>query len=535
MLSTRYNLFFLSLLLFSAALPLSAGAISVAGGVAVLAAIASQKAGQKPEPVRSRICYWFPVTVFTLQLVGLVFTSNTAGALYDLKKAAPFLLMPLAFFVAPPLTSIQRTTILKLFAGAVIVSAGLTMVQYYRSGSTTILNTQFAGFIHHIRFSLMVLFAIVVIAGVAVARETGRVARGGAITAIAFLLFFLVWHQSLTGLSTFIGIVFIVSVYFSFKLKPLKYRLALLVVLVVVTAIPAGTVYRVVREFYSVDPVDVATLPAQTAQGHPYTHDWSDRLTENGHYIGLYMSEAELREAWNRRSAVGFDSLTPEGYKVGDTVIRYLTSLNLPKDAAGVRALSAQDIVRIENGVANYRLGSNHFSLYPRLYVTIWEIDRYLKSGNSENKSVAQRLEYLRAAWKVWTQHFWFGVGPGNWKQAYADAYQSMGSAMKPEQYADAHNQYLAWLARLGLIGTSAILFSLIFPVWSTGAWKNPYGALFILIVAIGNLGDSNLDTHSGAWFFIFFYCLLLMPQTAGRSGLCSGDTGLATGDANRV
>ncbi|WP_372775546.1 O-antigen ligase family protein [Mangrovibacterium sp.] len=133
-----------------------------------------------------------------------------------------------------------------------------------------------------------------------------------------------------------------------------------------------------------------------------------------------------------------------------------------------------------------------------------------MKTGNANDKSLAQRIEYYTAAWSIWHDNFWFGVGTGNWKVAYQQAYQEMGSDMAEDQYADAHNQYLAWLVRFGLLGTLLILCLLALPIIQSGMCRNAIGMAFVAILLISNLGDSNLDTHVGGYFFILFYCLFL-------------------------
>lgn len=513
------KLFFYSLIFVAAALPLSAAAISLGGGLALVAALVEFFRARSKAVTVPQISYLFPTFIFGLQLLSFLCTSNHAAGVYDLKKALPFLLIPLAFFLAPPISERQRQLLLQIFSVAVVVSAMGAMLQFYRADNRSILDAQFAGFIHHIRFSLMVLLAIASLLLSAFNLKNKRsLALGLHVSAILFLLLFLVWHQSLTGISTLIILVFAICFYFGFKLKRPRIRLGLLALVLVGVFAPALFVGKVAYDFYNTDKVEAAALPQFTANGNPYINDLSNQFTENGHYIGLYLSEVELGEAWNKRSTLDYDSTTPEGYRVSDTIIRYLTSKNLTKDAEGVAALTGQDIRWIEEGISNYKLAGNGFSLYPRLYVTIWEMDHYLKTGNSENKSVAQRFEYLKAGWTIWMEHFWFGVGVGNWKEAYADAYREMGSSMRPEQYADAHNQYLSWLARLGLLGTAFILCCLVYPVVRLKSWKTTLAGIFFAIILVSNFGDSNLDTHSGGYFFVFFYCLFLVPSHSKKS-----------------
>ncbi|WP_170111289.1 O-antigen ligase [Mangrovibacterium marinum] len=325
-----------------------------------------------------------------------------------------------------------------------------------------------------------------------------------------FLLFFLFWQQSLTGIITLGVVVLVFLLELISRPGSQKVRIGIGTVLILILLIPSIYILKVIGDYYNKDQIDPNTLPAATAEGHQYVHDFSNPFTENGHYIGLYLCEDELKPAWNKRSAYRYQSADANGNRLSDTLVRYLTSKNLPKDASGIAALDEQDIQNIEAGISNYKLAGAKFSLYPRLYVSVWELDHFFKTGNSNHKSIAQRIEYLKAAWMIWRDNLWFGVGTGNWKEAYREAYQAMGSKMDESQYADAHNQYMAWLVRFGIVGTSAIIILLLWPVIAYRAYQSSLITSLLLIFFVANLGDSNLDTHAGGYLFLFFYALFL-------------------------
>jgi len=391
----------------------------------------------------------------------------------------------------------------------------ITYCKFQLGDQIALLDAQYVGFIHHIRFSLMILVVFLIQFYLANRRwqEYSLYRRAVAIMLNLFLLFFLFWQQSLTGILTlgFLGGYLLVTMVL--KTRNGKKLIGLICLLVSIVIIPLGYIAKVVYDFYNKDQIVVEDLPAATVNGHVYLHDIANPFTENGHFIGMYQCEKELREAWKQRSSFQYDGDDGNGNKIKDTLIRYLTSLNLPKDASGVTALADVDVRNIEAGISNYKLAGTKLSLYPRLYVSVWELDHYFKTGNSNHKSIAQRIEYSKAAWMIWKENFWFGVGPGNWKQAYHDAYKAMDSKMDESEYADAHNQYLAWLVRFGLIGTLIIIFLLAWPVVQAGAYKSPIFVVFLLIAVISNLGDSNLDTHAGGYFFLFFFSLFLVNR----------------------
>lgn len=326
----------------------------------------------------------------------------------------------------------------------------------------------------------------------------------------SFFVVFLLWHQSFTGIVTFLGMSSIGIFLLTRQFKNRKNKVIAFSIMVFLILFPvAYTIYAIDR-FYDTDEIVAEQLETKTALGNPYKHDLKNERIENGHYVGLYWSEDEMKEAWNKRAHLKYDEKDQYGYEVRFTLVRYLTSKNLRKDAEGVNQLTEQDIRNIENGISNYLLVQKGISLYPRVYITIWELDTYLKTGYANQQSVSQRIEYIKAALRIIKDHFFFGVGTGNWKAAYREAYQKNKSQMDPARYGDAHNQYLNYMVKFGLVGLLWILFAIIYPVVKTRSYRNPIFFLFLVSMAIANLGDSNLETHVGSSFFVLFYCLFL-------------------------
>ena len=158
----------------------------------------------------------------------------------------------------------------------------------------------------------------------------------------------------------------------------------LLLSLFLVVLIPSIYFGYALNRFYCYDKVDMPSLENETAQGNRYIHDVGNHQVENGHYVGLYWCEEEMEQAWNQRSSQKYHSVDKYGYKVKETLVRYLTSKNLRKDANGVSQLTENDVRNIEAGISNYLLAGKGLSLYPRIYVAIWEVDNYLKTGYAD-------------------------------------------------------------------------------------------------------------------------------------------------------
>jgi hypothetical protein len=269
-----------------------------------------------------------------------------------------------------------------------------------------------------------------------------------------------------------------------------------------------------VHRFYDTEQVDLNHLPQKTQSGHIYHHDINDKLLENGHYVGLFVCEEELQKSWEQRSSLGYQDADQNGFPVSSTLIRYLTSKGLTKDSVGMSKLLPEDIVNIEKGIANYIYTQRFMSLYPRIYQTIWELDVYFKTGNPNLKSLAKRIEFEKAAFTVIREHPLFGVGTGNWKQAFDVAYQKNHSQLEPIQYGSSHNQYLNYLAKFGVLGFLWIVFAWVYPLFLTNKHHFYPAVMLLLILGIANFSDSNLEAHMGISFFVFFYSFFLFSET---------------------
>jgi O-antigen ligase len=77
---------------------------------------------------------------------------------------------------------------------------------------------------------------------------------------------------------------------------------------------------------------------------------------------------------------------------------------------------------------------------------------------NAENWSVVERMAHWQAAWYMFLDHPWFGIGPGNFATAYEQYY--LPGWLEPLGHA--HNYYLNLAAEVGLVGLAGYLLVLV-------------------------------------------------------------------------
>jgi hypothetical protein len=225
-------------------------------------------------------------------------------------------------------------------------------------------------------------------------------------------------------------------------------------------------------------------LDKTTARGGVYEHDTISQQLENGYWVGIYICEPELRESWNKRSAVNFDSTNSQGYHLRAILMRYLTGKGLRKDAEGVAALSDDDIRNIERGVANHH-NAEKSSIDGRIRTTFWELYAWKDLNFVSKTSVTQRFEFWRAAFNTIKQHFWFGVGTGDWMDAQQKSYKEVNSLLTDQEiHKTPHNHYLIVFSAFGVFGFVWFLFMLIYPGVKMKKFHLPlYMAFFIIII----------------------------------------------------
>jgi hypothetical protein len=261
-----------------------------------------------------------------------------------------------------------------------------------------------------------------------------------------------------------------------------------------------------------IDPVDFSTLERQTKQGNPYWHDLSNPQIENGGYVWLYVATDELREAWNKRSNFDYDGRDKAGQEIKYTIIRFMTSKGLRKDADGLSRLTDSEVAMIEDGIASiiYVQKSN---LYVRIYKIFWEYNRYQATGNPSGHSVMQRLEFWKISRNIIKANWLTGVGTGDLGKAFQEEYDRSGSLLEKEFRWRSHNQFLAIFATFGIFGLAWFLFALVFPASMLHKFSDYYFLSFFIIIFLSMLTEDTLETQAGVTVFAFFYSYYLFAK----------------------
>lgn len=449
-------------------------------------------------------------SIYLLLLLGLSYTSDFKYASWDLQMKLPFVFMPMVVSTLRPLTTEVWNKLWMAFLCALVFAVGVGFLKYYHAPEPVLRGLgvkqphwtnvrEVSVFISHIRFSLMLVFGLCLL-WMRFFRMSVRL-----VFLVLVSLFILYYLWILESATAYIIMLALLAAALLRQVLRSKRRLVWLGALAVLVSAPALVVAFKVRAYFRVkDPVEV-DLQATSAGGETYFSIPENTLLENGHYIFRYIAWDELRRAWKNVSGESLDALDAQGNPYYGTLVRYLTSKGERKDSVAVYALSDAEVARVKAGETNVEW-NNKSGLEQRLHRILYEINSYQNGTTANGHSVLQRMEFWRAGWHVMKKHALVGVGTGDVKQAYAEAYTELNSTLDQEHRLRAHNQYLTFFIAFGLFG--GIWF-----LWVNAClWRNAANTLvkaYLIVVLLSYLTEDTLETQAGVTFVVFLTSVL--------------------------
>lgn len=470
----------------------------------------------KWERFKSNKIAWMLCGIFILLLPGLLWTNNFNDGLKLIRINLPFLIYPFFLSSSVPLKKSWYELLLKLsFASvflATLVCSFIGLPHWLHGEFSDI--RQISIFISHIRFALLIDLSILI--GIWIIGNKGipvkRVEKWLILGIVMWMVVFLFILQSLTGIAI---LFFILALWgSSFLLKNYSLKKAILLFLIPVSIL-LGLFLQLSAswdKYHTPDSKYSAPLKSLTPQGNAYTHQLD--IIENGHYVNSYVCEKELRDSWSNRSKTSLDSNDQKGHQIYTTLVRFLNSKGLNKDAEGVSTLSEIEVQYIERGIANVNY-TGLWGIRMRLYQMFWELDYNQRGGKAPiGFTVMMKLEFWKTAFHIILQHPILGVGTGDVTDAFKEEYSKSNSWLNDKWRLTSHNYYLYIAVALGIPGLIVFLILIILPFITT-IKKSPYLPLTLFwgIALISMLTEDTLNTQAGVSFVAFFYCFFLFSR----------------------
>lgn len=450
------------------------------------------------------------LSIIGIHIIGMLWTQDYAYGVRDLRIKLPMLLLPVVFSTMPALSKKQLNSLMGVYLFALFAASAEGMYILFTKDITDI--REISPHISHVRLALNIVLGVFITIYLTLSRKSGlkNIYRIVALILGVWLFLFLLIMKSPTGLLIFAitaGIVFLMYV---FSLQNRVLRTVIPVFLGLMVMVAGYSLYTMIHEYTSVESFRIEDLDTKTARGNTYTHDTIHFPgVENGSYIGLYICPEELEEAWAGRSGMDFQGHDHKDQELKVTLIRYLNSRGLRKDADGIAALSDADIRAIEGGVANHYYISK-FSVRGRIYQMLLGMDLFRRTGNPNGNSMLQRREYWKAGWNIFMAHPVFGVGTGDLKKSFKQYYIETNSRLLPEYRHRAHNQYLSIAIALGVMGLLVFFAGFFYPPYKLKRHRVWYFTVILSIVVLSFIAEDTLETQAGSTFSAFFYSLFL-------------------------
>ena len=402
------------------------------------------------------------IAFYLLHVISLLWSDNISYGINDLRIKAPLLVVSI-ILIAKPILKSDRNKLYLLLILSLLVTSVINFCHYQ-----FLLNTHLAKDIRelslfgsHIRYGVLLSFGIGIC--LFLSREFKRFSVG-LICCAAWFIFYTYYSQVLSGLLSLLIVFILYAVLYFRERKWVLISGALLCL----------------------------TISIGTAAF----------LFSNEKEVTNPMSQSnELKDAWNKRSSISFDSLDLKKQALKTTLERYIASKGFSPNRIGVNKLSADDVHNIENGFAD--VNETGFGIWARLYGLRYQIHH---PTNPNGHSLLQRIESWKTAEQIIKENWIFGVGAGDVADIFEQKYKENKSLLIAENRIRAHNSFLtSWLS-FGLVGL--VLFTYIQLVFFQFTWRkvNYLGLLFIGLSLISFLLEDTLETQTGVTFFAFFY-----------------------------
>ena len=519
-----FYLFYAGLVLLVASLPLSKFMMSVSQFMIALGWLLDGEFREKLKRFFSSRLALVLVSLYLMHVAGLIFTTEFDYAWKDLRIKLPLLILPFMLVSAPRINRLQFEGILFALIGGVTVSTFISWLIYVGVIDRQVSDIRdICIFISHIRLALLCCLSIFSITWLVWRYRNDNKARFyyPLLLLIPWLVYFMFLIESITGLSILIIGTVILANAFIYTQGGIPTRL---VIVLISLAIPVSIYFYFgsVHEKFSVtEKVDYSKLEKFTPSGNPYDHFTDRKQQENGYYVWLYLSEKELEQEWNKRSSISYQGIDLRKQQIKFTLMRFLTSRGLHKDSAGMASLSESEIRSIENGIANAEYQGKG-SIGMRIHQVLWELYQYRNNADPSGHSVAQRLEFWKAAVLIIRQNPIVGVGTGDVQEEFIYQYIKMKSKLSQEWRLRSHNQYLSIAVAFGLLGLAWFLFTLIYPLVTQIRKKDFLYISFSIISMISMVTEDTLETQAGVTFFALFTSVFLFinPHNSNTDGI---------------
>lgn len=458
--------------------------------------------------------FWVGISFFLLHILGLLWTSDFNYAFHDLRAKLPVLVIPFVLGSIPAVTRFEFQLVLYSFVFSVV----LTSVLNYLIANGVIPSERelqnfrdYSIFISHIRFALMIDFAVFILIYLGI----GNFKKFLLFLPIIFwLLYYSYFSQIISGFIYLFILFFLGGLYFIFQSKNKLLKIGLTSGSIILIGIVGFMLTQTIKGFYAIPLENPEDCEKYTVNGNPYTNNNSVMLRENGNLIYSHICDQEIEKEWEKRTQISIDTILP-GMKIPlrFTLFRYMTAKGLHKDSLGMSQMSEEDIQNVLHAYTSPLQAEG--GIKARVYSLLNDWEEWKLDPNPNDKTLFQRLSYWEAGWHIFKENFLIGVGTGDIQESFDTYYIESESRLNPENRHRSHNQYLTIAVCFGILGLLLFLGFLFLPLILLKKPIEFLHLIFLVLMCLSFLPEDTLETQSGISFFALFYSLFLFRKRA--------------------
>lgn len=450
---------------------------------------------------KNRIFLWL-VAFFLMHIIALFWTSDTAYALHDIKIKLPLLAVPLALAARP----ITDRTHFHYILYTLLVSLLLTTVINFGFYNHWFGHKQYVDaremslFGSHIRIGILIALG----AGIClyfISSKLSPINRWIWVLLFSWFTIYTFYSQILSGA---ISLITVLLAFIIYNAQTYRKLVAFTVIGVLLTLF--YSLFLFLKPIETVK-IDYSKIPSRTIEGNLYENDFSDKTIENNKLVFVTFCDIELEREWEKKSTIHYDAKDRKGQLIRTTLIRYLASKKLSKDAVGFKKLTSTDIEHIENGVASVEQLKT--GLIARFYGIKYQIHNH---SDPNGHSLLQRFEYWKTAWEIIQDNWVVGVGTGDVQTSFDRQYEKDKSILKPENRLRAHNMYLTIWLTFGIAGLVFFIGFIRIYLLTNIRNKELIPIMFILVAIVTFCIEDTIETQLGVGIICFFTALFINP-----------------------
>jgi hypothetical protein len=462
---------------------------------------------EKWKRMKGNLPFIIGISFFLLHILGLLWTSDFQYAFHDLRSKLPILVIPFVLGSIEPIEKFEYKTILFAFVSSVFITSLLNYLianGVISSGKEIQNFRDYSIFISHIRFSLMIDFAIYILIYFLIKNAKATIIW---VPILIWLLYYSYFSQIISGFIYFFVLAIVSLLFVVLKSKNRLFIYSTIAVSISILVLSGLWINSIVQDYYSKPQESAINPEMKTVNGNQYHHNYYSEMRENGYLIYWYVCPEEIEKEWTKRERTNLDEFQEKTHgSVRSTLYRYMASKGYRKDSLGMSKMTDEDIQNVLNGITNpIQLEKGMKS---RVHGLITDYEHWKMDADPNGKTLLQRFSFWEAGLAIFKSNFLYGVGTGDNQKSFDQYYEETDSKLAKENRHRSHNQFLSVGVCFGVFGLLIFLIFLFYPLYFQRGKIEFLHVIFICLMLMSFLPEDTLETQSGISFFALFYSL---------------------------